>query len=76
VDAFGGVGQNVRLAVDGGHGRVRGGELPDEGGEAQLTGVVQVLAAEDQGLVLQERYEESDVCDESGSAYRPAVETE
>ena len=47
--------QDLRLLVDAGDGRVRAGERAERRGEAQLALVVEVLAAEDQGLVLQQR---------------------
>jgi len=44
--------QDVRLAVDGGHGRVRGGQRAEVTGEALLVLVVHADAAEDECLVL------------------------
>ncbi|GGS56498.1 hypothetical protein GCM10010270_28930 [Streptomyces violaceus] len=58
ADAFVAVdGQDLGLAFDGGHGGVCGGEFAEEGGEAELAGVVEVLVAEDEGLVAQEAAE-------------------
>ena len=47
--------QDVRLAVDGGHGRVRGGQRAEVAGEPLLVLVVQADAAEDERLVLVQR---------------------
>lgn len=43
-------GQDVGPAVDGGDRGVRGGEFTEEGGEAELAGVVEVLVEEDECL--------------------------
>ena len=48
-------GQDVRLAVDGGHGGVGGGQRAEVGGEPLLVLVVQADAAEDECLVLVQR---------------------
>ena len=47
--------QDVRLAVDGGHGGVGGGQRAEVPGEPLLVLVVQADAAEDEGLVLVQR---------------------
>ena len=47
--------QDVRLAVDGGHGGVRGGQRAEVAGEPLLVLVVQADAAEDERLVLVQR---------------------
>jgi len=47
-------GQHVRLAFGGRDGRVCRRQRAEPGGEGDLARVVQVLAAEDQGLVLKE----------------------
>jgi hypothetical protein len=48
-------GQDVLVAVQRRYGRVRGGQRAEQGREPDLAGVVEVLAAEDQDLVRQQR---------------------